>query len=70
MIKNPLLHHFGVALVAICLGLIVANANAGSFTRGCAARDMQLHMMIEERENSNTIDRCNANADACANGLL
>jgi hypothetical protein len=28
---------------------------AGSFTRGCAARDMQVLMMIEERENTNAV---------------
>jgi len=28
---------------------------AGSFTRGCAARDLQILMLIEERENTNAI---------------
>jgi hypothetical protein len=37
-----------------CLGA-TATANAGSFTRGCAARDMQLLMLIEEREDANAL---------------
>jgi len=28
---------------------------AGSLTRGCATRDLQILMLIEERENSNAI---------------
>jgi hypothetical protein len=28
---------------------------AGSFTRGCAARDLQILMLIEEREETNAI---------------
>jgi len=31
------------------------SANAGSFTRGCAARDLQILMLIEDRENSNAV---------------
>jgi hypothetical protein len=32
---------------------LTATATAGAFTRGCAARDMQILKMIEERENTN-----------------
>jgi hypothetical protein len=32
-----------------------AIAGGGSFARGCAARDMQILKMIEERENTNPV---------------
>src|SRR5262245_23838737 len=40
------------ALAAACLSVTVtaANAGGGAFTRGCAARDMQVLKMIEDRE--------------------
>jgi hypothetical protein len=38
------------ALAAVCLGALTSTATAGAFTRGCAARDMQVLMLIEERE--------------------
>jgi hypothetical protein len=44
-----------VAVGAVCLGTMIAGTNAGSFTRGCAARDLQILMLIEERENANAI---------------
>jgi hypothetical protein len=31
------------------------DTSAGSFTRGCAARDLQILMLIEDRENSNAV---------------
>jgi hypothetical protein len=43
------------ALAAVCLGTMITGATAGSFTRGCAARDMQLLMLIEEQESSNAM---------------
>ena len=43
------------ALAAVCLGTMINSASGGSFTRGCAARDLQILMLIEERENSNTV---------------
>jgi hypothetical protein len=36
-----------IALVVSCAGS--ATGTAGSFTRGCAARDLQVLMLIEER---------------------
>jgi hypothetical protein len=42
-------------LTPIILAALTATAAAGSFTRGCAARDMQVLMMIEERENIRTV---------------
>ena len=38
------------ALAAICLSAGISDSSAGSFTRGCAARDMQILMLIEQRE--------------------
>src|SRR5262245_36417079 len=43
------------AVVAACLGAMTSAASAGSFTRECAARDLQVLMMIEEREDANTV---------------
>ena len=45
----------GWALAAICLGTMITSTTAGSFTRGCAARDLQILMMIEESESENAI---------------
>ena len=44
-----------VAVAALCLGVMIDRTTAGSFTRGCAARDLQILMLIEERENTNAI---------------
>jgi len=40
---------------AIGIGLMTHGATAGSFTRGCAARDLQLLTVIEEQENAGSI---------------
>ena len=42
-------------MAALCLGSVVNSAGAGSFTRGCALRDREILMLIEERESTNTI---------------
>jgi len=44
-----------VAVATLCLGAMIAGAPAGSFTRGCAARDLQILKLIEERESTNAI---------------
>jgi hypothetical protein len=44
-----------VAAAALCLGAMIDGIAAGSFTRGCAARDLQILMLIEERENTNAV---------------
>ena len=44
-----------VAIAALCLGAMVNGATAGSFTRGCAARDLQILGLVEERENTHAI---------------
>ena len=42
-------------LAAACMCTLINSATAGSFTRGCAARDMQILMLIEERASANAI---------------
>jgi len=44
-----------VAVAALCLGAMIDGTSAGSFTRGCAARDLQILKLIEERESTNAI---------------
>jgi|SRR3954447_10449447 hypothetical protein len=46
---------FRWTLTAVIVTALSGTAAAGSFTRGCAARDMQVLMMIEERENTRTV---------------
>jgi len=55
MIKRLLNYSVHGAVAALSLGAMIGGATAGSFTRGCAARDLQLLMLIEERENTNAI---------------
>jgi len=43
------------ALAAVCIGALVNSSTAGSFTRGCAARDLQILMLIEEHESTRAI---------------
>src|SRR5438552_4051458 len=45
----------GWVLAAVSLAGMIDVASAGAFTRGCAARDLQVLMLIEERESENTI---------------
>jgi len=45
----------GVLAVACLCTMSNSPTSGGSFTRGCAARDMQVLMLIEERENANAI---------------
>ena len=42
-----------LAAMGVCI--MATAATAGSFTRGCAARDLQLLMTIEARENGGTV---------------
>jgi len=43
------------ATAALCLGAMINGTTAGSFTRGCAARDLQILRLIEQREETNAI---------------
>jgi hypothetical protein len=53
--KNRLRRSIRWGLVSVCLCTMISSTTAGTFTRGCAARDLQILMWIEERENTNTI---------------
>jgi hypothetical protein len=57
--------NLGRYLAAItAVGFITASnalAAGGSFTRGCAARDMQILMMIEQSQSTNGISNQNLN---------
>lgn len=55
MKRKPIRRSIGCALAVALLGVMVGGASAGSFTRGCAARDMQILMLIEERESANAV---------------
>jgi hypothetical protein len=55
MCKILMRHRVLSALTALSLGTLTTPAAAGSFTRGCAARDMQVLMLIEEHESASTI---------------
>jgi hypothetical protein len=55
MNKNLPKHSFRWGLVLVCLCTMINSTIAGSFTRGCAARDLQILMLIEERENTNAV---------------
>ena len=55
MTKHLLNCSVRVATAALCLGVMINGTSAGSFTRGCAARDLQILMLIEERESTNAI---------------
>ena len=63
MPKTPTMHSVRWSLAAVILATLTTlntltlptTAIAGSFTRGCAARDMQVLMLIEDRESRNTM---------------
>src|SRR5215208_2405191 len=45
-----------MTIVAVLLGTVTSSmAGGGSFTRGCAARDMQVLMMLEQQDSDNDI---------------
>jgi hypothetical protein len=55
MRRHMLKYSVLVAVAATCLAATINGTTAGSFTRGCAARDLQILNLIEERENANAI---------------
>jgi hypothetical protein len=65
MHKNPFKHSVRWGLVSVCLCTMINSTTAGSFTRGCAARDLQILMVIEERENTNAVS-----ADKLSDAML
>ena len=52
-------------LATIVVSMVTHAAAAGSFTRGCAARDLQLLTVLEEQENAGSIP-----ADKISEALL
>ena len=42
-------------LATFVIGMMTHATTAGSFTRGCAARDLQLLMIIEQQENAGSV---------------
>ena len=55
MSKNLSRHFVLFALASVHLCTMINSTTAGSFTRGCAARDLQILMVIEERENTDAV---------------
>jgi hypothetical protein len=55
MRKNLVRLAVGCALASVLLITAIGGAAAGSFTRGCAARDLQILKMIEEHEIGDTV---------------
>ena len=55
MHKNLIRGSVQCALTAAFLCTISSPMTAGSFTRGCAARDLQILMLIEDRESSSLV---------------
>jgi hypothetical protein len=55
MQKQHLRIWISAALAAGVICVASISATAGAFTRGCAARDLQVLMQIEERESSNAL---------------
>jgi hypothetical protein len=59
--RKTILKHTGrcglvsLGLLAFFLGALTNGAAGGAFTRGCAARDLQILMLIEERESANAV---------------
>src|SRR5712672_2163073 len=65
MHKSPSTLPVRWGLVSVCLCAMIHGATAGSFTRGCAARDLQILMLIEEREDTNAVS-----ADKLSDAML
>jgi hypothetical protein len=61
MHKNLFQPPFQWALAAICLSAMIDSTAAGSFTRGCAARDLQILMLIEQHEGTGAVAAENLN---------
>ena len=55
MSKNLLRHSLRWGLVLVCLHNMINSTRAGSFTRGCAARDLQILVLIEDRERTGAV---------------
>jgi len=54
MARTPVQQRIRWSVAAVILVTLTTTATAGSFMRGCAARDMQILMLIEDRESKST----------------
>jgi hypothetical protein len=52
MYKNVFPSAVRWVLATFFLGAMIEGATAGSFTRGCAVRDLQILMLIEEQQST------------------
>jgi hypothetical protein len=50
-------HALRLACAAGCLAALNNSAAAGSFTRGCAARDLQVLELLKERQQNESVPR-------------
>ena len=55
MARTPVQQRIRWSVAAVILVTLTTTATAGSFMRGCAARDMQILMLIEDRESNNAV---------------
>ena len=55
MARTPVQQRIRWSVAAVILVTLTTTASAGSFRRGCAARDMQILMLIEDRESNNAV---------------
>jgi len=56
VMKRTLSNHLSPWVLAVIgVGLMIQGAVAGSFTRGCAARDLQILFLIEEQETAGSV---------------
>ena len=65
MKRNLIRHVIRWGCASVCVCMMIDSTKAGSFTRGCAARDLQILMLIEERENTNA-----ASAERLSDAML
>jgi hypothetical protein len=64
-LRNAFLRLAGYGVVSLGLCALPGGAPAGAFTRGCAARDLQILMLIEDREGSKAVS-----ADTLSDAML
>jgi hypothetical protein len=55
MLKNLINASIRPSLSALMLCAMIGTTTAGAFTRGCAARDLQILMLIEDRESKSAV---------------
>jgi hypothetical protein len=55
MLKNLINASVRPSLAALLVCTMIGGTTAGAFTRGCAARDLQILMLIEDRESTSAV---------------